>query len=318
MTNVDISVVIATRNRETILWETVGKACVAIKSRNAEIIIVNDGDAPLTVPELLKDKVRYFDNPGKGVSAARNFGASNAKGAILFFVDDDMWLNSECIYWINKNVDEKGNTEAVYFINWVYPDYLNRKLKKSKLGRYILAGNYNTLWGRIEQKTAVPAAGLFKFDKIGSCSLVMTKAIFNNIGGYDDSIIFAGEDEDLENKINRLGIPIYIVFDVTLQHNHQDRLDLKIFIKRIYDGYASEFKAIKAGIITPRGSVNYGGAKKMIFDFFRITEKGWIILHKILPNANFVQPVQNKLIGILGGLQKYKQWRKVIYLGKQQ
>ena len=53
MRNIDISVIIATRNREQILWETVEKACRAIENKNAEVIVINDGDFPLKVPVFL-------------------------------------------------------------------------------------------------------------------------------------------------------------------------------------------------------------------------------------------------------------------------
>jgi glycosyltransferase involved in cell wall biosynthesis len=316
MTKTDISIIVATRNREQILWETVAKAYAAIENKNAEIIIINDGDAELIVPSFFAGKIRCFKNEGKGVSAARNLGAVYAKGGILFFIDDDMWINAGAIDWINLFVIEKKNINSVYFINWEYPAYLSQKLENSKVGRYILAASYNKLWGRMQKKGEQPLNGLYVYDKIGSCSLVMSKSIFDNIGGYNEAIIFAGEDEDLANKINASGIPIYVVFDIMLHHNHQDRLEINSFLKRIYDGAGSEFEAVKAGAIYPTGNTNYKGIKLLFFYFFSKTEKGWIFLHKLFPGFKFLQPLQNKVIGVLGGLQKYKQWRKIIYKAK--
>ena len=48
---IEISIIIATRNRETILWETVRKALNTIENKNAELIIINDGDRSLIIPE---------------------------------------------------------------------------------------------------------------------------------------------------------------------------------------------------------------------------------------------------------------------------
>ncbi len=313
MTKTDISIIIATRNREQILWETLTKACGAIENKNAEIIVVNDGDVELMIPSFFAGKIQSFRNSGKGVSAARNSGAAHAKGKILFFIDDDMWINSETIDWINLFVIEKSNISAVYFINWEYPAHLNEKLKYSKVGGYILATNYNKLWGRMQINTKQPLSGLYKYDKIGSGSMVIPKSIFNNIGGYNENIIFAGEDADLANKINVSGTPIYVVFDIMLQHNHQDRLEINNFLKRIYEGAGSEFEAVKAGVIEATPNTNYKGVRFLFFYFFSFTEKGWIFLHKVLPGSVFLRPFQNKLIGALGGLQKYKQWRKIIY-----
>ncbi|MEO8860905.1 MAG: hypothetical protein ABI358_05745, partial [Ginsengibacter sp.] len=142
-------------------------------------------------------------------------------------------------------------------------------------------------------------------------SLVIAKDIFGQAGQYDENIIFAGEDEDMSNKINYLRIPIYVTFDVTLEHNHVDRLEIRHFLKRIYDGFGSEFLSQKAGV-KQEVKINYSGLKLLLFDFFRRTEHGWIFLHQVLPNLRITQPLHNKLIGGLGGLQRYKQWKQIL------
>ncbi|HEY5464525.1 MAG TPA: glycosyltransferase family 2 protein [Hanamia sp.] len=312
MSKIDISIIIATRNREEILWKTVEKACEAIRNKNAEIIVVNDGDSTINIPDQFLNRIIYFDNPKKGVSSARNFGANKGIGTIIFFIDDDMWINSEVIDWINLNLIENENEEAVYNMNWEYPPSLNEKLIKSKIGKYILAYSYNTMWGRMHQKENKPIGGLYSFNSIASCSLVLHKSIFNKTGGYNEAMIFQGEDIDLSNKLNAYSIPINCVFDVTLYHNHQDRLEIDSFLKRESHGFESEFKAVKSGFIKPNSHINYRSSKKIMFEIFCITEKFWIFFLKALPNQHFLIPINNKLIGSLGSLQRYKQWKKII------
>jgi len=312
MSLVDISIIIATRNREKILWETVEKARQAIKNKKVELIVVNDSDSRIIVPQKISDGIVYLDNPRKGVSSARNFGAFNAKGSILFFIDDDMWINNEVIDWINYSLIENKNEEAAYNMNWEYPPSLNEKLFNSKIGKYILAHNYNSMWGRMHQKEEKPINGLYSYKIIGSCSLIMSKKIFNKIGGYNEAMIFQGEDIDLSNKLNSFSIPIYCVFDITLYHNHQDRLEIDSFLKRNSDGFESEFKAVRSGFIEPLSDIKYHGIKKRMFNFFSLTEKGWIFLLKIIPNQSFFISVNNKLIGYLESLQRYKQWKKIL------
>ncbi len=308
-----ISIIIATRHRQNILWESVKKACNAIENKNAEIIIVNDGDTPLNIPDSLAQKISYFDNPQKGVSSARNLGASVAKGEILFFVDDDMWVSGDAIDWINHCENNAGINKAVHFFNWEYPPYLKEILTKTKIGKYLLVTNYHTLWGRLHKSEATPVSGLYQYDSVGSGSLVMHKEIFIKAGGYNEDMIFQGEDADLAGKLNKLNIPVYIVFDITLQHNHRDRLEINNFLKRIYDGFGSEFKAVKSGMAIPIGKITYKGLQKMLFESSRITERAWIFVLNILPNHSLVTPVNNRLIGALGGLQRYKQWKNIIH-----
>ncbi|MEP6582774.1 MAG: glycosyltransferase [Ginsengibacter sp.] len=312
MLTVEISIIIATRHREEILWETVKVASKAIENRNAEIIIVNDGDSTLNIPFALSNQTSYYNNPKKGVSSARNFGASKAKGQIFFFVDDDMWISGEAIDWINLKLIANTTGGTVYFFNWEYPPYLTNALSQSKIGKYLLSTNYHTLWGRLHKKGSQPVSGYYQYDSIGSGSLVITKEIFKRIGGYNEQMIFQGEDADLAGRLNASGIPIYIVFDVTLQHNHKDRLEIENFLKRIYDGFGSEFKAVKAGMSIPLGQTTYKGFQKIVFEISRLTEKSWIFIFNKLPNHRAITPLNNKLIGALGGLQRYKQWKKVM------
>ena len=307
----DISIIIATRNRKKILWQTVNKACEAVENKNAEIIIVNDADITLDIPVLFAGKINYFDNPKRGVSSARNFGTLNAKGSILFFIDDDMWINSKIIDWINTNLVKKKNTAAAYLIDWEYPAPLNKTLAQSKIGRYILSTGYNTMWGRMHQEGKKPAIGLYKYNVIGSGSLVIEKNIIEQLGMYNESFVFQGEDIDLSKRINDLSIPIFCVFDTTLYHNQEDRLDLDGYLKRDNNGYRTQFMAEKAGLISTSVS-HYTRSMICVFEIFRVSEKTWIGLYKLIPNHQFFLPLTNRLTGVLSGLQRYKQWRNII------
>lgn len=311
MNTIEISIIIATRNRESILWETTGKAVEAIEGKPVEIIIVNDGDNNLTVPIPFLKRITYLNNFKKGVSSARNLGAFHANGEVLFFIDDDMWINTTIIDWINIHLIQYKKTEAVYNINWKYPPSLEQKLRSNKIGKYILSSGYNTMWGRMHVEGKMPANGLYEFNAISSCSVLLSKRLFNTIGRYNESIVFQGEDSDFTNRINNLSIPIYCVFDTTLYHNHNDRIDLNGFLMRLSNGYNSEFTAVKSGIIQSHNNKSYVGMKGFVFELFRVSENVWVWIHKMIPNWDFILPINNKLIGILAGLQRYKAWYSV-------
>lgn len=304
-----ISIIIATRNREAILWETVDKAIEAIDGKNAEIIIVNDGEQAL-VPALgMANKISCLKNPSRGVSAARNFGAANANGSILFFIDDDMWINATAIEWIAQFMLQEKNTKAVYNLNWQYPDKLNNALSNTKIGRFLLSAAYHRMWGRMKQNGTEPQHGLYACDSIASCSLLMHKSLFNNIGGYRQEFIFQGEDIELSKRIQSMNIPIYACFDVLLYHNHQDRMEIHGFLKRVEQGYQSEFKARAAGYL-PRIDGEFTGIKKAAFKIISLTEPVWIFTYKILPNLTLFDKINTRMVGLLSGLQKFKQWKQ--------
>ncbi len=306
-----ISIIIATRDREIILWETVEKAVNAAANKRVEIIIINDGDSPLAPPPYLASKIICLDNPRRGVSAARNYGVSQSSGDVLFFVDDDMWVNDAAIDWITNSFSSLNPGESVFNLNWKYPPVLQEKLSTSKVGRYLLSSAYHTMWGRMHQPGEQPTTGLYEYRHVGSGSLVMLKTIFTSIGGYNEAMIFQGEDIDLSQRLISSGIKIFTVFSVTLFHNHQDRIGIDGYIRRESNGYASEFKAVEAGLIKSSGEKSYGGNHKIIYRFFQASEIFWISLFKILPNHPSFNFITNRLIGILAGLQRFKHWRKV-------
>ena len=311
MKKIDISIIIATRNRASILWTSIEQAIAATDGMPAEIIIVNDGDQPLEVPFAFQDKIKCFDNHTRGVSAARNYGVSKSAGSYLFFVDDDMWINREAICWIIDHLGDDKNCGSVYNINWEYPGSLNEKLATTKVGKFILNANYNTMWGRMHTSGSRPVVGLYKFNQAASGSLVMHKNIFNTLGGYNESLTFQGEDIDLSNRLSKLSIPIFCVFDITLHHNHADRLDLDGYLQRISNGYKSQFIAEKKGVI-PSSAQHYKKTAIFIFEIFRVSEKVWLALYRLIPHHNIFGALTNRFTGILSGLQRYKQWRNII------
>lgn len=311
MKSVDISIIIATRNRESILRTSIDKACSAIEGQNAEIIVVNDGHKTLMFSENISKKITLLENAEQGVSVARNRGAFHSKGSILFFIDDDMWITPEIISWITKNLIHKEIENAVYNINWEYPPSLNQKLKNSKIGRFILSTGYNTMWGRMNINGRQPANGLFPFNALASCSLVLPKSVFEKIGGYNEAIKFQGEDIELSKKILQYSIPLYCVFDTTLYHNHEDRLDLAGYLLRAKKGYYSQFMAESQKII-PYSMNNYKKPYTYLLNASHFFEKGWILFYKLLPNHKIFDLISGKVIGYLGGLEKYKQWKIVM------
>ena len=97
-----VSVIIPVYNGEKTIRKTLDSALNQSWS-NIEIIVVDDGSSDGTV-EILKsygDQINYFRQANQGVSAARNLGIDNAKGAYIAFLDaDDVWISSKVAYQI--------------------------------------------------------------------------------------------------------------------------------------------------------------------------------------------------------------------------
>lgn len=75
------------------------KAGAAAKNHIFEIIVIDDGSTDNT-PDIIKKypDIRFFRLlQNKGSAYARNLGAINASGNLLFFVDADVWLDNKCV-----------------------------------------------------------------------------------------------------------------------------------------------------------------------------------------------------------------------------
>lgn len=88
-----VSFVIPTRNRAKILKDCL-ESVIKQTYNNIEVIVVNDNSTDNTLEVLngysLKYPfIKYFNNNGVGVGAARNLGIDKANGDYIAFMDDD-------------------------------------------------------------------------------------------------------------------------------------------------------------------------------------------------------------------------------------
>src|SRR5512141_170042 len=88
-----VSVIIPSYNRANYLPLAID-SILAQTDPATEIIIVDDGSTDNT-PDVVKsfgDKVRFYEQHHAGVSAARNYGLSLARGNVIAWLDaDDLW-----------------------------------------------------------------------------------------------------------------------------------------------------------------------------------------------------------------------------------
>jgi glycosyltransferase involved in cell wall biosynthesis len=294
-----ISVILPTYNRFEIVHETIQKTLNINTDIEFEIIVVNDGETlPFTIEH---PKLHIYKNPKRGAASARNFGAEKAKYAILFFIDDDMWITEESLVAIQKMEAEdffKSNTAV---LNWQYPDSLVDEMQKNKIGRYLLKANYHTLEGRLK-KNIDHTQPLIKINSMGSGSFAIAKDVFTKIGCYNENFIFQGEDIDLSNRLNSTNTGIYLYTQVTCYHNQKDRLDIKEFIDRDYRGYLSQFKRIdKTQAAMPSNSI-----KQVIFSALIPFVSIFLFLFNNIPNKNAFDVITFRIIGILSSISYFK------------
>ncbi|MBP7670972.1 glycosyltransferase family 2 protein [Candidatus Gracilibacteria bacterium] len=116
----EISVVIPTHNRAAVLEECL-KRLLAQKGVEFEVIVVDDGSTDET-EEVANgfESVRYVKQQKSQQGVARNLGVSLAKGEIILFIGDDIWLEEGALAWHLRRHRENAaaNVAVLGFSTW--------------------------------------------------------------------------------------------------------------------------------------------------------------------------------------------------------
>jgi glycosyltransferase involved in cell wall biosynthesis len=219
-----ISVVIPTRDRAAQLLRCVRAVCAARRpAGGAEIVVVNDGGAPLPAAALRAAAVgvalRVLDQPGAGPAAARNRGAAAATGRILAFTDDDCEPGSDWLVALERGLERDPGVLVAGRAESLYPD--NDWAAASQL----LTDHLHRWYNRD------PERGAF----MTSNNLALTAATFATLGGFDASFpTAAAEDRELTERALRAGHRLVHLPGVVVGHAH--RLTARTFLRQHY-GY---------------------------------------------------------------------------------
>lgn len=128
---INISVIIPVYNVENYLDECIKSVCNQTFT-DFEIVVVNDGstDSSLSIIEKyarFDSRIRIFSQENRGISAARNKGFNEARGAYILFVDSDDYIipNTLSALW---EYAEETKSEIILGNVWLFfNDDLNNK-----------------------------------------------------------------------------------------------------------------------------------------------------------------------------------------------
>jgi GT2 family glycosyltransferase len=217
MKNPNVAVVIVTRNRPKPLvrcLKSLQKSSYKIK----ETVVVDNGSTDDTLQILKKDfpKVTVASlKTNTGAAAGRNRGAEKAKSEMIFFLDDDAFIEKETIASAVKTIltDPK--------IAIVQTKVLSSFNHKKILG---IAHDINTT------TSLITAFGINEIDKgqykkvidvpmVGTGWLIR-RNYFEAVKGFDEKFFVPYEDSDISLRIRDQGWRI--VFDPKSQIWHDD------------------------------------------------------------------------------------------------
>jgi len=203
-----LSVIIPTFNRWYLLKRTLDSlASQSFPAHLFEIIVVDDGSTNDTRSgQKHYPQVTFTRQSNRGPAAARNTGATIARGDILVFTDDDCTVPSQWLHRIESlftttNCDLLGgatrNAGMDYYWSTVHQSIIN-------------------FW----QRTLNRGKNIDAF--LTSNNMAIRKSVFSVIGGFDEQYdLPGGEDRDLAIRAAAAGLRVHFEADLIIDHHHE-------------------------------------------------------------------------------------------------
>jgi len=196
-----ISVVIPNYNGEA----TIGKcldAAFASNYKNFEIVVVDDCSDDRSV-EIIKQypcKFLSFDERS-GTSKARNAGAINCSGEIVFFIDSDCLLQKDTLSIVNKTMS--GLT----------PDHIVGGTYAEVAYDDAFFNTFQAVWINYSETRKV-----LDPDYIAAHAMIMFKKTFDESQGFPEAFMPIIEDVEYSHRLKRSGIKLMMDPDIQVRH----------------------------------------------------------------------------------------------------
>ena len=212
----NISVVIPAASAPDVFRECLQSVCFN-SVRPSEVLIIDDA-----MDDKARDICRAFNvsvlkNPGKGVSAARNYGASRATGDIILFMDTDVIVPEHALATIKSlmKISDVQGLVGVQSLNVRYRNFYSR---------------YKNQWMRFTYRRLRNDIHLFY-----TSFAVIRRQVFLAIGGFDENYRMPSiEDTAFGAVLGREGIRIRPTPEIEVEHvkHYSLRSVLKTDFKR--------------------------------------------------------------------------------------
>jgi len=175
-----------------------------------DVVIVDDGDAddsrPASAVLAVRDRldVSLRQTSGRGPAAARNFGASEARGTILLFTDDDCRVDSRWLRSLSEPIRNAPTTAA---------------------GGRILNRLGDNRWSTASQRVIDLVYAYYNADPgqatfLASNNLAVHADAFRELGGFDERFRTA-EDRDFCRRWLAAGHELIYVPGAVVEHAHR-------------------------------------------------------------------------------------------------
>jgi GT2 family glycosyltransferase len=174
---IQASVIICTYRRNKVLVETVDQVLAQADGLVEVVIVDQKAQHDRATDEYLRTKseqslIRYFNLEKASLTHARNFGTSQARGALLLFCDDDVVLRPN---WIREHIAmyEDQDVSAV-------------------AGQVLNVGGC----ARYEPGSFSHNQPIRNFDDLYGANFSIRKSVYESVGGSDENLAVHASNED--------------------------------------------------------------------------------------------------------------------------
>ncbi len=230
---VDITVSVPTYNNFVMLRRALESLTSQITGGNFsfEILVINDGstdDTAFVVKEVAEKSsvpLRYFRCNGAGVAMARNKSIDLSRGDWIAFFDDDQIAEPK---WLHKLFQTAliYEAECVGSNRDLVPES-DFEIPQNCVIRSLLGEELYDREFRVRSYRDLPGTG----------TSLVKKEILESLGGFDESMLSGGSDNDFFHRVLEGGYKIYrtpdcivhhIISQYRLRHEYLEHISLRI------------------------------------------------------------------------------------------
>jgi len=302
--NVDISVVICTRNRSESLKNTLESLNSQV-CKPGEIIVVDNAptdDSTKLVVESYEN-VNYYKEPRPGLDIARNSGARAAKYPVVAYTDDDVMVDAMWSYRIWETFLEENIHAMTGLVIASSLETESQQIFEKKWG--FNKGYQDIYFNKdfVNNPSSVPRV----WDIGAGANMAFRKSAIEEVNYFDDRLDVgaAGCSGDSEIWFRILSKNMSIHYNPRAVVYHEHRKEIKQLHKQLF-GY---MRGHSASVLIQHDQNKKAGYKKYLY--FEIPRYYFFLIRQGFPNYKFrYQTLWSEIKGLISGIIFYYKNRK--------
>lgn len=253
----DVSIIIINYNTKELTLNCIKSIIDKTKDINYEIILVdnNSTDGSKELFSSLDNIAYHYLDVNIGFGRANNYGVKYSKGKYIFFLNPDTILMNNAIKILYETINNKKEVGAVggnlYQENNIPTISFFRIFPSFK-------SEFNSYLGNVFLKLRYGKSINFNYSKkiinvkyIIGADLMMSKYLFEDLGGFDPSYFMYYEETDLEYRIHKKGFKILNNPNAKIYHFEGKSTKFKL------NRYILQYKSRKLFFLKNRGNFYY-------------------------------------------------------------